>query len=151
MAHLNFFVCLLVSWLSHATRLRHDLQPFTRVRHFHFRHHKIEYNVAKMADTQIVLAMAVVVLCKRSGRKGRRVQEVRENEWLQRRWEKRVFRWLMKELRLEDELNYRIGLEIVFVFTIEQHLVLLPQWYEAFCLFLRKRYLGCTVSRAINW
>ena len=53
-----------------------------------------------------MLAVAVAVLCKKR-KKRRKVREVREKKWLQRRWEKGVFRQLMEELRLEDELNYR--------------------------------------------
>ena len=71
--------------LAYATTYGHLIHSFIHLIHLHsfiflihFGHHNITYNVAKMANMQIMLAMAVAVLCKRS--KQWRVQEVRENK-----------------------------------------------------------------------
>ena len=63
--------------MRHAYAMTYDHLHAYDIFHFHSqnRHHRIAYNVAKMADTQIVLAMAVAVLCK-GRRKRRRVREV---------------------------------------------------------------------------
>ena len=59
-----------------------------------------------MADVREISAAVVVpIICKRRKRK-RKAKEVWEREWLRRRTERRFYRQLLEELRLEDEENY---------------------------------------------